>query len=150
MIVFGLESTAHTFGCGIVSDAGGKCNILANEKSAYTTQFGGIHPREAMEHHLQNAKEVIENALQKAEINWKDIDLISFSQGPGLGPCLRVGAIAARALALKYRKPLLGVNHCIAHIEIGKALTQAKNPIIVYVSGANTQITGYESGRYRI
>ena len=150
MIAFGLESTAHTFGVGIASDAGGKCNILANEKSAYTTQFGGIHPKEAMEHHLKNAKSVIENALRTAKIDWNEIDLVSFSQGPGLGPCLRVGALAARALSLKYKKPLLGVNHCVAHIEIGKALTQAKNPIIVYVSGANTQITGYESGRYRI
>jgi len=150
MIACGIESSAHTFGVGIVSDTNEKCNILANEKSAYTTQFGGIHPREAMEHHLQNAQAVIENALQKANVDWDEIDLISFSQGPGLGPCLRVGAIAARALSLKYKKPLLGVNHCIAHIEIGKALTQAKDPIIVYVSGANTQITGYESGRYRI
>src|SRR3989344_7862049 len=150
MIACGIESSAHTFGVGIVSDTNEKCNILANEKSAYTTQFGGIHPREAMEHHLQNAQAVIENALQKANVDWDEIDLISFSQGPGLGPCLRVGALAARALSLKYKKPLLGVNHCIAHIEIGKALTQAKNPIIVYVSGANTQITGYESGRYRI
>ncbi|MBI2530304.1 MAG: bifunctional N(6)-L-threonylcarbamoyladenine synthase/serine/threonine protein kinase [Candidatus Diapherotrites archaeon] len=150
MIALGIESTAHTFGCGIVSDSGGKCNILANEKSAYTTQSGGIHPKEAMEHHLKNAKSVIENALRTAKTDWNGIDLISFSQGPGLGPCLRVGAIAARALALRYKKPLLGVNHCIAHIEIGKALTQAKNPIIVYVSGANTQITGYESGCYRI
>ncbi len=150
MMACGIESTAHTFGTGIVSDAGGKCSILANEKASYVSEKGGIHPKEAMEHHLKNAKNVIENALQKANIEWKDIDLISFSQGPGLGPCLRVGAISARALALKYKKPLLGVNHCIAHIEIGKALTNAKNPIIVYVSGANTQITGYESGRYRI
>lgn len=150
MICCGVESTAHTFGIGIVSDKNGQCNVLANEKSSYTTEEGGIHPAAAAEHHFENAKRVIENALQKANVSWKEIDLIAFSQGPGLGNCLRVGAIAARTLALHYEKPLIGVNHCVAHVEIGKAMTKARNPIVVYASGANTQIIGFESGRYRV
>ncbi len=93
---------------------------------------------------------MIEVALKKANLKIKDIDLISFSQGPGIGQALRVGAVAARTLALAHKKPLLGVNHCVAHIEIGKALTGANDPIIVYVSGANTQIIGYEEGKYRV
>jgi universal protein Kae1 len=150
MISLGIESTAHTFGCGIVSDENGKCNILANEKAAYTTEQGGIHPAAAADHHYSNAKRIIDAALQKANLSWKEIDLISFSQGPGLAPCLRVGALCARTLALEHNKPLLGVNHCVAHIEIGKAMTEAKDPITVYASGANTQIVGFESGCYRV
>ena len=150
MICLGLESTAHTFGIGIVSDNGEKCNILANEKSSFTTKQGGIRPREAADHHLENAVHVLQSALEKAKVCWSDIDIIAFSQGPGLGACLQVGATAARALALQYEKPLLGVNHCVAHVEIGKALTSAKNPIICYASGANTQIIGYEMGKYRV
>ncbi len=101
-------------------------------------------------HHFKHAKQVIEAALQKANLKIADVDLIAFSQGPGIGQALRVGAVAARTLALAHNKPLLGVNHCVAHVEIGKALTGAKNPIVVYVSGANTQIIGYEEGKYRV
>lgn len=150
MIVFGIESTAHTFGCGIVSDSNGQCNVLANEKSSYTTEEGGIHPAAAADYHYANAKRIIDAALQKANVSWQQIDAIAFSQGPGLGNCLRVGAIAARALALEHNKPLVGVNHCVAHVEIGKAMTNARDPIVVYASGANTQIIGFESGRYRV
>ncbi len=150
MICLGIESTAHTFGCGIVSDSNGKCNILANEKSSFTTEEGGIKPREAADSHLENAADVLKSALEKAAVGWKDVGVIAFSIGPGLGPCLQVGATAARALALKHKKPLLGVNHCVAHVEIGKALTGAIDPIVCYVSGANTQIIGYETGKYRV
>ncbi len=150
MICLGIESTAHTFGIGIVSNSEGGCEILANEKKSFTTKAGGIKPREAADHHLANAKLVLESALEKAGLAMKDIDLVSFSQGPGLGVCLQVGATAARALSLKHNKPLLGVNHCVAHIEIGKALTGAKDPIVCYASGANTQIIGYADGRYRV
>ena len=150
MICFAIESTAHNFGIGIVSDANGQCTILANEKASYTTEQGGIHPAAAAEQHFANAPRIIRAALQKANVSWKDIDVVSFSQGPGLAPCLRVGAIAARTLALWHEKPVLGVNHCVAHVEIGKALTNAKDPVVVYASGANTQIIGFESGRYRI
>jgi len=79
-----------------------------------------------------------------------DVDIISFAQGPGLGPCLRTGATGARALATYLDKPLVGVNHCVAHVEIGRMTTGAKDPLTLYVSGGNTIVSGYESGRYRI
>lgn len=147
MIVLGVESTAHTFGIGIVNEKG---EILANEKSVFVPKKGGIYPREAAEKHAENAKKVFNKALEKACIDIKDIDVIAFSQGPGLGPCLRIGAIFARYLALKYNKPLIGVNHCIAHIEIGKLKTKAKDPVVLYVSGGNTQVIAFTEGRYRV
>jgi N6-L-threonylcarbamoyladenine synthase len=147
MICLGIECSAHTFGIGIVNE---KCKILANEKKSYMKSSGGIHPREAADFHYRNAKKIIERALAKAGISLKEVDLIAFSQGPGLGNCLRVGAVTARSLSLLYNKPLIGVNHCVAHIEIGKKLTKAKDPITCYASGANTQIIGLEKGRYRI
>ncbi len=147
MLCCGIEATAHTFGCGIVDE---KCRILANEKDSHSTAEGGLIPRELAEHHLKSAKSVIENALEKAKIKLSEVDLISFSRGPGMGPALKVGAVAARTLSLLHNKPLLGVNHCVAHIEIGKKLCTSKDPLVVYVSGANTQIIGYESGRYRV
>ncbi len=147
MIALGIESTAHTFGVGIVDE---KCTVLANEKMAYTHPDAGIHPRLAAEYHLQNGSTVLNNALAKANLTMKDIDVVGFAQGPGLGPCLRIGAITARYLSSRYSIPMLGVNHCIAHIEIGKEKTPAKDPVVVYASGANTQIITEENGKYRV
>ena len=147
MICLGIESTAHTFGIGIVTGDG---NVLANEKDTYTTKEGGIIPFKAVKHHMDCYEELIKKALKKAELTIKDIDIIAFSQSPGLGHTLRVGAMVARSLAAHYSKPLVGVNHCIAHLEIGNMVTDCNNPVLLYASGANTQIIAYEAGRYRI
>jgi N6-L-threonylcarbamoyladenine synthase/protein kinase Bud32 len=143
----GIESTADDFSVGIASSEG---EILANIISAYIPKEGGIHPREAARHHAQVAGEVLERAFQKAKVKPKEIAAVAFSQGPGLGPCLRTGATAARALASYLDVPLVGVNHCIAHIEIGKLLEKAKDPVTLYVSGGNTIVAAFEANRYRV
>jgi len=146
MISLGIESTAHTFGVGMITDNG---KVLVDEKSVYTPPIGsGIHPRMAAQFHIENAIRTLKNVLKK--IKSAEIDLIAFSQGPGLPNCLNVGASIARYLSLKYKKPLIGVNHCVAHIEIGKIMTGCKDPVIVYCSGGNTQIIAFIGGRYRI
>lgn len=147
LICLGIESTAHTFGCGIIDSKG---KVYANVSDTYKTEKGGIHPTEAKEHHLFVKDNVVEIALNVAKLKISDIDLISFSQGPGLPPCLIVGKDKAIELAKKNNKNIVGVNHCIAHLEIGKLRTKAKEPILLYASGANTQIIAYESGKYRI
>ena len=147
MICLGIESTAHTFGIGIVTDKG---KVLSNIKDSYTTKKGGIIPAKAAEHHVKISVKILTHALKQAKLSLKDIDLISFSQGPGIGHCLRIGAFFARTLSLKLNKPLIGVNHCIAHLSIGSMLTKAKDPVLLYVSGANTQIIAYQGKKYRI
>ena len=77
------------------------------------------------------------------ERTMKDIDLISYTKGPGMGPALQVGAVVARTLSLLFNKPILGVNHCIAHIEMGRLVTQMDNPTVLYVSGGNSQVISY-------
>jgi N6-L-threonylcarbamoyladenine synthase len=147
MICLGIESTAHTFGIGIVNDK----KIISNEKSVYIPKKGfGIIPKEAAQYHSENALEVLRNSLEKSKLKMSDIDIIAFSAGPGLPQCLRVGAVFARALALKNKKPLVPVNHCIAHIEIGKLTTQSKDPVVLYLSGGNTQVIAFVEGRYRV
>ena len=146
MICIGIESTAHTFGVGVVSDE----KVLSNVKRIYSPKKGGIHPREAADHHADIAGETISQAVDDAGIRLDDIDVVAFSQGPGLPPCLRIGATAARMLALMLGKPLAGVNHCIAHIEIGKMATGAKDPVTLYVSGGNTQVLAFTEGKYRV
>ncbi len=145
MISLGIEGTAHTLGIGIIDSK----KILADVRKIYTPA-AGIHPREAAQFLSENFKKAIDSALKESNLNFKDIDLISFSQGPGLGPCLRTTATGARALSLHYKIPILGVNHCVAHIEIGKFLGKLNDPLILYVSGGNTQILKLKDFRYRI
>ncbi|MDO8528281.1 MAG: KEOPS complex N(6)-L-threonylcarbamoyladenine synthase Kae1 [Nanoarchaeota archaeon] len=145
MAVLGIESTAHTFGIGIVKDG----KILSNVKKVYTTEIGGIIPTEAAKHHFQNKNEIYFEALTNAKIKDEDIDAIAFSQGPGLTPCLMEGMRFAKELADKLKKPIVPVNHCISHLEVGK-ITGAKDPVMLYCSGANTQIIAYASEKYRI
>src|SRR3989344_572309 len=147
MICLGIESTAHTFGVGIVDERG---KVFANERQTFTTESGGIRPYKAFEHHVLLAEFVLKNAINNSGIKLADIDLIAFAQGPGLGLTLRTGAVMARTLAKLLKKPLIGVNHCIAHVEIGKQTSGFKDPITLYVSGANTQILALASGRYRV
>jgi len=143
----GIESTADDFSVGITTFNG---EILANIISVYMPEEGGIHPREAARHHAEVASKVLEEALTKSRIKPQSLSVIAFSQGPGLGPCLRTGATVARALASYLNVPLVGVNHCIAHIEVGKLKTGAKGPLTLYVSGGNTIVSAFDSGRYRV
>jgi len=146
MKCLGIESTAHTFSIGVIDEKG---KVLFDEKSVYKPPLGkGIHPREAAQFHTENSMIVVKNVLKKVKMD--DIDVISFSMGPGLPNCLQIGSTIARFLSLKYKKPIVGVSHCIAHIEIGKLMTNCKDPVVVYCSGGNTQIIAYVGKKYRI
>ena len=147
MLCLGIEGTAHTFGVGIVD---GECNVLANVWKMYAPEEGGIHPREAANHHVEHASSVIKDAVDKAGIEAREIDLVAFSQGPGLGPCLRTAATTARAISLTLGIPIMGVNHCVAHIEIGRGVCECHDPVLLYVSGGNTQVISFANGRYRV
>ncbi len=144
MICLGIEATAHTFGIGICNEI----RILANARSVYKPKKGGIHPVEAKEHHVAVKEKILEDALKEAKLQLSDIDIFAYSAGPGLPPCLKVGAEFVQEVAKN--KKIIEVNHCIAHIEIGRFATNARDPIVLYVSGGNTQIIGYAEQRYRV
>lgn len=147
-IVLGIESTAHTFGVGVASTS--PPYILSSARSTYRPREGGIHPREAARHHVAVAPEVLRAALEAAGVSISDVDAVAVALGPGLGPALRVGATIARGLAGYYRKPLVPVNHALAHIEIGRLYTGLQDPLVLYVSGGNTMVTAFAKGRYRV
>jgi len=147
MICIGLEGTAEKTGVGIVDSSG---EILASVGKSLIPESGGIHPREAAEHHANNIVPLIKEALVESGLELKDIDLVAFSRGPGLGPALRTVATAARSLSLSLKVPIMGVNHCIGHVEIGRLTTGAVDPLTLYVSGGNSQIIAYDRGRYRV
>lgn len=147
-IILGIESTAHTFGVAVVR----KGKVLSNVKKTYTTDSGGIIPMEAAKHHFENKNEIYFEALSASGIKEEDIDAIAISQGPGLPPCLLQGMKFAKELSRKLKKPVVAVNHCIAHLEIGRIVkpTPAKDPVMLYASGANTQVIAYASGKFRV
>ncbi len=147
MLALGIEGTAHTVGVGIVDEA---CRVRANVWDMVKPERGGIHPREAANHHAETVVPLIAKAMEAAGVKFDDLDVVAFSQGPGLGPCLRTVATAARAMALTLKVPIVGVNHCVAHIEIGRGLTGCKDPALLYVSGGNTQVIAFARGRYRV
>ena len=148
MYCLGIESTAHTFGVGVVTEKG---KILSDFNDTYKSAPGaGIHPREAAEHHSEVAARVLSEALRDAGILASKLSAIAIALGPGLGPCLRVGATVARSLSSYYRIPLVAVNHAIGHIEIGTLTTGAKDPLVVLVSGGHTAIAAFSGGRWRI
>ena len=146
-MILGIESTAHTLSFGLVSEDG---EALPSCSNLYRPEEGGIHPREAADHHSDIAGLLLQKLMNNNSLKSSDISAVAFSQGPGLGPCLRVGASIARGLSHSWDVPLVGVNHCVAHIEIGRNQTNCDNPVLLYVSGGNTQIIARKSGRYRV
>ncbi|MBA3750916.1 MAG: tRNA (adenosine(37)-N6)-threonylcarbamoyltransferase complex transferase subunit TsaD [Nitrosopumilus sp.] len=157
MRCLGIESTAHTFSCSIIdSDNDTKNNenddmVLSEVRDIYKAPAGwGIHPRDASKHHALVAPKILKKCLDNANIDMKDIDLISYSAGPGLGPCLRIGAIVARSLASFYNIPLIPVNHALGHIELGIKLTNLANPLTLLVSGGHTMILVFHRNKWRV
>ena len=146
--VLGVESTAHTFSVSVVSSDG---KILSNSKSVYKPPEGsGIHPFEASQSHLDHAPGVVAEADEASGVPFGDLDAVGYAMGPGLGPCLRVGAVVARTLAESLGVPLVPVNHAIGHIELGCLLTGARDPVVLLVSGGHTMILAFSAHRWRV
>ncbi|VDM42138.1 unnamed protein product [Toxocara canis] len=147
--VLGIEGSANKIGVGIVRDG----QVISNPRATFHAPIGqGFRPAETAAHHRQNIVRIVMSALREAEIKdpRAEIDGIAYTKGPGMGAPLQVGAIVARMLAQMWQKPILPVNHCVGHIEMGRLITGAENPVVLYVSGGNTQVISYSNKRYRI
>ncbi|XP_053211394.1 probable tRNA N6-adenosine threonylcarbamoyltransferase [Panonychus citri] len=147
VIALGFEGSANKLGIGIIKDG----QVLANPRSTYISPPGqGFLPRDTDKHHQNKIHELLGKCLEESQCKPEDIDVLCYTKGPGMGAPLQSVAIVVRTLSQLWNKPIVAVNHCIAHIEMGKLITGAKNPTILYVSGGNTQIIAYSNGRYRI
>ena len=148
--VLGIEGTAWAASAALYDGASDSVTI---ETEAYLPDSGGIHPREAAEHMADHLPEVVETVLAEArETSDSDppVDAVAFSRGPGLGPCLRLAGTSARALAQRLDVPLVGANHMVAHLEIGRHRSGFDSPVCLNASGANAHVLGYRNGRYRV
>ncbi len=151
MLILGVEFTAHTFGVGIVDSDG---NILANAMDSFTSTDAGMIPDQLAEHHKKVADIVLQKAFDEAQVGWNDISFIAYSAGPGIDPALWAGYNIVKEWSQKYlvthHKKLIGINHCAAHLSIGKVYNKLNDPCYLYVSGVNTQIIVYDGGKYRV
>jgi N6-L-threonylcarbamoyladenine synthase/protein kinase Bud32 len=149
--VLGIEGTAWCASAALFDDATDDVSIRSD---AYQPDSGGIHPREAAEHMRSAIPAVVETILEEVESTYgapsEALDAVAFSRGPGLGPCLRIVGTAARALAGALEVPLVGVNHMVAHLEIGRYRSGFESPVCLNASGANAHLLGYHDGRYRV
>ncbi|ORY32802.1 O-sialoglyco protein endopeptidase [Naematelia encephala] len=157
LVCLGIEGSANKLGAGIISHEPSpssrttKVTVLSNVRHTYITPPGeGFLPSDTARHHREWVVKVIREAVRKAGVRMEDLDCIAFTQGPGMGTPLQVGALVARTLSLLHGIPLIGVNHCVGHIEMGRQITSSHNPIVLYVSGGNTQVIAYSQQRYRI
>jgi len=152
ILALGLEGSANKLGAGIVRhNPDGTTTILSNVRHTYITPPGeGFLPRDTANHHRQWALTVIKDCIKQANVSMNDLNCICYTKGPGMGGPLQSVALVARTLSLMFHKPLVGVNHCVGHIEMGRLVTGAHNPVVLYVSGGNTQVVAYSRQRYRI
>ncbi|XP_057373499.1 probable tRNA N6-adenosine threonylcarbamoyltransferase [Daphnia carinata] len=147
VVSIGFEGSANKLGIGIVRDG----IVLANPRRTFITPPGeGFKPVDTANHHQLNIVLLLKEALDEAKIDPQEIDVVCYTKGPGLGSPLVSVAVFARTVSQLWGKPIIGVNHCIGHIEMARLITGAQNPIVLYVSGGNTQIIAYSQKRYRI
>lgn len=146
--VLGLEGSANKIGVAVVSTTG---EILSNVRETFIPPPGhGFLPKETATHHQGHVVPLIIRALSEASVSPSQLSCIAYTKGPGMGAPLRSVAVAARTAALLWQKPIVPVNHCVAHIEMGRLVTRSLNPVVLYVSGGNTQVIAYSQQRYRI
>jgi N6-L-threonylcarbamoyladenine synthase/protein kinase Bud32 len=177
MRVLGIEGTAWAASAALFETddptSASDADHVFIETDAYQPESGGIHPREAAEHMGEAIPQVVETALdharERVQAAGEDegapidadegtsssqsvspIDAVAFSRGPGLGPCLRIVGTAARAVAQRFDVPLVGVNHMVAHLEVGRHQSGFSSPVCLNASGANAHLLGYRNGRYRV
>lgn len=155
MLILGIEGSANKLGVGIVTDqfvnGDEKTMILSNPRVTFITPPGtGFLPRETSQHHKAHIIAMVKAALEEAKVRPQDLDAIAYTRGPGMGPCLHTVVVVVRVLAQLWGKPIIPVNHCIGHIEMGRIATGISDPVVLYVSGGNTQVLAYSLKRYRI
>lgn len=145
MYVLGIESSAHTFGVGIIKNG----KILANERSMYPISDKGIIPAKVADFHAGNVRKTLKSAISAAGIGIDDISAVGYTKGPGIGSCLEIAQTAAKSISGRMHIPIFPVNHAAAHIEIAKHVSKMRDPLALYVSGGNSQILGLVNKPYR-
>jgi N6-L-threonylcarbamoyladenine synthase len=154
MLVLGIETTCDETGAAVVHrDNEGRGEIRSNivlSQLADHQPFGGVVPEIAARAHVQVLDQVIQTAMDKADLEFSALDGVAASAGPGLIGGVIVGLTTAKALSLVIAKPLIAVNHLEAHALTARLTHNIDFPyLLLLVSGGHTQIVSVEDvGRY--
>lgn len=140
-LVLGIETSCDETCAAVVRDG---CEVLSNVVASSLplhASYGGVIPEIASRAHLESITSVVAGALQKAGVGPKDLSLIAVTDGPGLIGSLLVGVSFARALALGWGLPLLGINHLKAHMYAAFITYGISFPFVgLVVSGGHTSL----------
>jgi len=152
VLVLGIETSCDETAVGVVEDRFTlRANVIASQVDLHAP-YGGVVPEVAARAHLEALLPTIDHALVEAGCGLSDVDAIAVTSGPGLIGALLVGVSAAKGLALAHDKPLLGVNHLRAHVEVAQLEHGELTPPLaaLVVSGGHTSIVAMgEDGRFR-
>ena len=142
IITLGIESSCDETAASIVKNGRIILSNIVDTQIPIHEKYGGVVPEIASRNHIEAISRVTKRAIQEAEVNFKDIDAITPTYGPGLVGALLVGLSYAKALSFAVNKPLVGVNHIEGHIAANYITHKELKPpfICVMMSGGNTQI----------
>ncbi len=141
--ILGIESSCDDTSAAVICNGKVLSNVVANQE--IHSKYGGVVPELASRAHQQNIVPVIQQAIQQANIDKKDLNAIAFTRGPGLMGSLLVGTSFAKSLSLALNIPLIAVNHMQGHVlaHFIEEETQQKPPfpfLCLTISGGHTQI----------
>lgn len=153
MKILGIETSCDETAAAVVNNGSQLLSSVVASQVDLHKLYGGVVPEVAARSHIEVMTPVITQALAEANAGWNDIDGIAVTNGPGLIGSLLVGNLAARTLAVIYRKPLYAINHVEAHV-YAAWLTNAQPqfPLLaLIVSGGHTQLVLFKDhGDYSI
>lgn len=140
MIILAIETSCDETSVAIIKDKKVLSNIIASQIKLHQ-QYGGVVPELAARAHSENIAIVLQTAIKKSKISLADIDLIAYTNTPGLISCLHVGKVIAQTIAVYLEKPLLPCNHLVGHLYATIIENEWEFPVLgLLVSGGHTQL----------
>lgn len=153
LIALALESSCDETSVAVVKNGREVLSNIISSQIDLHKKFGGVVPEVASRKHLENISYVIDEGLEKANVTFKDIDIIGVTYGPGLAGALLVGLSTAKALAYSLNIPLIGVNHIEGHIYSNFIEYKELEPpfLSLVVSGGHTHLVYMKDyGEYEV
>lgn len=142
MLILGLETSCDETAAAVVEDGRRVLSDVVSTQIDIHRRWGGVVPELASRNHVVQVLPVVHEALRRAQVGLKDIDLVSVTCGPGLVGALLVGVQVGKALALALQRPLVGVNHLEGHLLAIRLVEKAPSPpfLGLVVSGGHTSL----------
>lgn len=141
ILILAVESSCDETSVAVIKNGSEiLSNIVASQIKSHM-RFGGVVPEVASRHHVEQITQVLESALEEADVKMEEIDAVAVTEGPGLVGSLLIGVSAAKALAYAYGKPLIATNHIAGHIYANQLIQPLVFPLLaLIVSGGHTEL----------